>query len=183
MRLALHARSAVTGGVIGAVGDAIMQWREGHSQLDWSRTTRLASFRTLHAPLVDSAWRVIDTRLLAMGGVLATGITGAITRAVCDQLLLAPPSISFFFLSQGALEGLSFTECVERVHTSFVPAYKVALPFWGCVHVVTFGVIKPDFRIAWASVIAVFWNAFMSGQNQCAKMCQAKTGVIATTGE
>ena len=137
--------------------------------VDPERSARIASFRALQAPIIDYAWRAFDAGLTARGGVLAAGPAGAAARALADQCLLAPPSIAAFFITQGVLEGLSLSDSVERVRSSFIPAYSVAFPFWTCAHMITFGCVRPDWRIAWSSVIAVFWNAFMSGQNQQAR--------------
>lgn len=169
-----HLRSAATGGGIGAVGDVLMQYREfrqreSAQQLDSARTARVMGYRLMHAPIVESAWRLLDASLAARGGMLASGLTGAVSRALCDQCLLAPPSIAAFFMTQSLLEGCTASESVERVRTSFVPAFMVAFPCWMCAHTITFGLIRPEWRMAWASTVAVFWNAFLSGRNQQAK--------------
>ena len=52
-----------------------------------------------------------------------------------------------------------------------------ALPFWLSVHTVTFGVLPPYYRIAWASFAAVFWNAYMSHVNQIAVRAAAEERV------
>ena len=191
MRWALHLRSAATAGVIGSAGDALMQWQERASSsvdgttssIDAARSARVATFRAVQAPIIDSAWRFFDARLLARGGALAAGVRGAAARALCDQCLLAPPSIAAFFLTQSAFEGLSAAESVERARTSFADAYAVAFPFWSCIHMVTFGLIRPDWRIAWSSFIAVFWNAFMSGQNQEARTRERAGAAVSATGK
>ena len=146
-----------------------MQWREGRLEqgvggFDEGRAGRLAVWRAIQAPMVDAAWRTFDAQLIVHGGALAGGIRGAAARAFLDQLLIAPPSLVCFFGFLGAMEGCTLDECVGRITAGFWPAYMVALPFWGGVHLVTFGFMPPDFRIAWASVVAVAWNAFMSGQ-------------------
>ena len=167
-----HLRSAVTAGSIGAVGDVLMQCREQHAnmlELDSARTGRVVGYRFVHAPLVESAWRLMDATLSARGGMFAGGLTGAVSRALLDQCLLAPPSIAAFFATQALWEGQGLRDSIDRVQTSFLPAYIVAFPCWMCVHTITFGIVKPQWRMAWASSVAVFWNAFLSGRNQQAK--------------
>ena len=163
MRWALHVRSSLTAGTIGSIGDMLMQSRErsqslqGNAEpaLDRARSARVAGFRALQAPIVDSAWRFFDARFQARGGMLAAGVSGAAARAVCDQCLLAPPSIAGFFVFQGLFEGLGATESMDRARSSFAGAYIIAFPFWTCTHMITFGVVQPNWRVAWASVIAV----------------------------
>jgi len=163
MGFALHLRNVVTAGVIGTAGDSLMQHREGVTaldDLDIGRTARLVSFRMVHAPLIDAAWRFFDHRI-PFGGV-----AGVVARVAADQGLLMPPSLVGFFLSQGAMEGCSPKECVQRVRDSFVPAASKAIPYWCAVHSLTFSVVTPRYRMAWASMCAVAWNAIMSHENQ-----------------
>lgn len=143
------------------------------THIDATRSGRVALYRAVHAPVIDASWRAFDARFLARGGMLAAGLPGAAARALCDQCVLAPPSISAFFLTQGLMEGLTLAECSQRIRTSFLPTYSVAFPFWMTTHMITFGFVPPNWRILWASVIAVFWNAFMSGQNQRARRIEA----------
>ncbi|KAL1530898.1 hypothetical protein AB1Y20_001789 [Prymnesium parvum] len=163
----------MTAGGIGGTGDLLMQLHEAPRTeavpFDMARCARLAAFRAVHAPVIDAAWRVFDARLSARGGLLATGVTGAAARALCDQCILAPPSIGAFFLTQGLFDGLSIDQSIRRMQSSFIAAYQVAFPFWLSTHMITFGLIRPNWRIAWASFVAVFWNAFMSQENQRAK--------------
>ena len=151
-----------------------MQFRERASlrSLEPARTSRVVCFRALQAPVVESAWRAFDAYLVARGGVLASGFLGAVARAFCDQCVLAPPSIAAFFVTQSLLEGRSVAESIDRVRTSFMPAYIVAFPLWMCAHTVTFGLVPAHRRMAWASTVAVFWNAFLSGRNEIAKTAQ-----------
>ena len=98
-------------------GDLLMQWREGRRSdtFDFVRAGRLAAFRAVHAPVIDYSWRFFDR------WIPFTGAPGVVARVVADQTLLMPPSLVAFFLSQGAMEGLSAAACVERVQDAFVP--------------------------------------------------------------
>ena len=155
--------NVATAGVIGAAGDTLMQLREGvtlASQLDTGRTARLVSFRMCHAPVVDAAWRFFDAR------IPFKGIPGVLARVFADQGFLMPPSITLFFVSQSVMEGCTLGESVRRAKDGFVPAALKCLPFWCTVHCVTFGVVAPRYRMAWASLCAVAWNAIISSENQ-----------------
>ena len=91
---------------------------------------------------------------------------------MADQLLIAPPSLVAFFYCQSRLEGTGHEQSKERSMKAFVPTYRTGLVFWCCVHTITFGVINPRYRIAWASLCSVGWNAFMSNANKKASEAQ-----------
>ena len=132
--------------------------------LDAERAARLVAFRSVHAPIVDSCWRFFDAR------IRIGGIAGVAARVAADQGLLMPPSLVAFFVSQGCMEGLSAIESVHRARESFLPAASKALPYWCAVHSLTFSVVPVQYRMAWASLCAVGWNAMMSNENQAAKL-------------
>ena len=71
-----------------------------------------------------------------------------------------------FFMYQALLEGETLTAAFERTTTGFWPTVRICAPFYMCAHVVTFGVVPPHYRIAWASSAAVLWTAFLSYSNQ-----------------
>eukprot|EP00929_Paragymnodinium_shiwhaense_P007626 TRINITY_DN111536_c0_g1_i1.p1 TRINITY_DN111536_c0_g1~~TRINITY_DN111536_c0_g1_i1.p1 ORF type:complete len:198 (-),score=34.10 TRINITY_DN111536_c0_g1_i1:356-949(-) len=159
----LALRQAATAGVIGCVGDLLMQHREGVESFDPYRTGRLAIFRVFQAPWVDAMWRMFD-RVVPFKGPL-----GVATKVVADQTLIMPPSMLTFFFSMGVMEGLEVQEAAARSLASFPSTAQASLPYWCTIHSVTFSVIPPNWRIAWAATCAVAWNAFISGQNQKAR--------------
>ena len=59
-----------------------------------ARAARLATFRMLHAPLVDTAWRAFDAH------IRVGGARGVLAKVLADQALLMPPSLFAFFLTQ-----------------------------------------------------------------------------------
>ena len=166
------ARSSVAAGLIGAVGDVLMQCIAEHrrsssalgltipAELDTARTARLATYRFFHAPFIDAAWRAFDARV-TFGGARAV-----LTKIALDQSLLMPPSLAIFFYSQGLMEGCDHGQCLARARDSLLPAAAVCLPYWCLVHLVTFSAVPTNMRIAWTAFAAVGWNAFMSDANQ-----------------
>jgi protein Mpv17 len=154
--------------VIGIAGDGCMQFRETPDSFiqdfDFTRSCRLAIFRMVQAPAVDLIWQVWDTRITLEGPAKVAAMV------VLDQLLIAPPSILAFFYSQSAMEGKSDLESRERALTMWTPVYSNSVPFWCCAHTITFGFVPSHLRIAWASSVAIVWNAYVSGANQSAKI-------------
>lgn len=112
---------------------------------------------------MEAGWGFFDRRLASVGGA-----AGVAARVLSDQLILAPPSVAVFFISQSLMEGLSLSACAERTSAAFWPTYQVCFPYWCCCHVLTFSVVPPGMRIAYASCCGMLWNAIISGQNQAA---------------
>jgi protein Mpv17 len=162
--------------VVGLLGDSGLQVYEQCTDVDsakpltfsdisieLTRAKNIIVYRALQAPLVDLIWLGFDRRFIGLPPVL-----GIIAKVLSDQILLMPPSVVAFFLTQGLLEGNSLDDSLIRVEKNTIPTILAALPFWLSVHTVTFGVLPPYARIAWASSAAVFWNAYMSSVNQTA---------------
>lgn len=167
------ARNAATAAIVGSMGDALMQHQEGVNlteNLDGHRTARLAAYRCIHAPVVDQCWRYFD-RIWPKAGM-----RGTLLKIVADQSLLMPPSLLIFFLSQSAMEGKLKEECLARMRDSFWPAVKLCVPFWCTMHLITFGVMRPNLRVAWTQVMAVAWNALLSNENEKAKRREGVPG-------
>ena len=162
-------RSCATAAAIATLGDVGMQLREQHvstkravdfTDVDSGRTARIVTYRVLQAPLVELAWRALDARLPLRGAAHAALIIGA------DQLVLLPTWTVVFFYSQSVMEGRSHAEGVERVVEKFWPTVYTGMPFYLVVHSVTFGLLPPQFRLAWFSTCGVLWNAFLSSTNE-----------------
>ena len=50
---------------------------------------------------------------------------------------------------------------------------QINWPFWGAVQLLTFSVVPQPWRVAWISVVHVFWNAFLSSMNQAARIAHS----------
>ena len=151
---------------IGCAGDVLQQALEGKASLDdfdVARSARLATYRGLQAPVFDVSWAAFDRWFRHLPGA-----PGVAAKIVADQILLMPPFVAAFFLSQGAMEGLSFDACVERTRAGFWPTACASCPFWCTMHLITFSVVPPYYRIPWTSFVSVVWNAVVSRQNQLA---------------
>ena len=162
-------KACTTAGAIATLGDIGMQLREQQvstkravalADVDSGRTARIVAYRVLQAPLVELSWRALDSRLPLRGAAHAALVVGA------DQLFLLPTWTAIFYYSQSAMEGRSHGEGAERVRDKFWPTITAGVPFYTCVHAVTFGVLPPQLRLAWFSTCGVLWNAFLSSTNE-----------------
>ena len=163
-------------GIVGLLGDTGCQVYErfislsaneklslDEMSIELTRAKNVIIYRVIQAPLVDLIWLRFDKWYMHLPPALSI-----IAKVLSDQALLMPPSVVTFFVSQGLLEGRSFDDTVHRVKNNSFSTMQNALPFWLSVHTVTFGVLPPYARIAWASAAAIFWNGFMSSVNQAA---------------
>jgi len=155
---------------IGIAGDVGMQVLEGRvlKDADVPRALRLAAYRAVQAPIVDRVWQAFD-RL-----ILVRGVPGAAAKALADQSLIMPPSLTSFFVSQGLMEGLSWQRSLERAQQSLLPTAQAAVPYWFSVHMITFSVVPEHLRIVWASLCATLWNVYMSHANAQARLRQGR---------
>ena len=156
-----------TAGFIGSAGDVLVQRYERPqltlTHVDTARTARVATYRVLQAPLLHIFWSHFDvwaTTLRLSGG------RAVAFKVVCDQALCSPFFNVSFYASQSSLEGRSLHECCKRVMAGFWPTWLAGFQYYGAVHCFTFSIIPPAYRIAWNSVAAVLWTAYLSHSNQ-----------------
>lgn len=160
-----------TAGTIGMIGDGLIQYyeRQGSQRAqhqlehDWGRTARLCAYRTAHAPVCDAIWRRFDAAAAARQ---LSGGRAVAFKLCCDQAMLNPTFTACFYLSQSALERRTAEEAVERLRHGFWPTVFSGVQFGCVVHSITFGVVPVNYRIAWNSITAVFWTAYISHMNQ-----------------
>lgn len=159
-----------TAGAIAATGDLLMQQIEsrqsadGPRRLDLQRTGRIALFRLAIFGPGYSLWMRLLERV-----TLSSQSRTVAAKTVLDQLVWTPPSLSLFYVTMAALEGRSLADGVARARRMLWPTLQVNWPVWSCVHLLTFSVVPPAFRIAWVSTVHVVWNAFVSGLNEQAR--------------
>ena len=163
---------ASTAGCVAAVGDVAMQvaerWRDtptSSSMYDPARTARIASFRLLIFGPAYSLWLRCLERLpmpKAQGQAV-------LLKVLLDQSVWTPPSIGAFYTWMGCWEGLPPADCAARARAMLWPTLQVNWPFWGGIQLFTFSAVPPPWRVAWISVVHVFWNAFLSSMNQTAR--------------
>jgi hypothetical protein len=157
----------LTAGGIGIAGDMAMQVleqrKQGVTKIDHARSARLSAFRIVQAPFLSVAWRTFDR------WVPWPGASAVAAKVFLDQLLLMPPSMSSFFMTQGLMEGLPLQDCLKRTQETLPSTMLRCVPYWCTVHIVTFGFIPVTYRIAWTSLAAVGWNMYISHVNADAR--------------
>jgi hypothetical protein len=159
-----------TAGVIGGLGDALVQYyeRQKHSSSsstdhDFFRTMRMVAYRVPQAPFLDAAWRSFD---VAATRLALSGARGVAFKVALDQILLNPTMTVYFFMSQSILESVSFDAAWSRTKEGWWPTVCAGCQYYCVVHTGTFGFIPVKYRIAWASGAAIVWTAYMSHSNQ-----------------
>ena len=163
-----------TAGLIGGVGDALVQRYEKNDQppgtpatdYDWARTMRMVAYRVPQAPFLDVAWRSFD---VAATRFALSGLRGVAFKVFLDQVLLNTSMTLYFFMSQPLLEGMPLAAAWGRTKEGWWPTVCAGCQYYCIVHVGTFGIVPVRYRIAWASAAAVLWTAYMSHANQLIK--------------
>ena len=169
-------RAVATAGTIGVAGDALIQTQvERRLQYDWQRTGRMVAYRVLQAPIIESAWRSFD---LMAARLRIVGARAVAFKIVADQLTLMPAFTATFFVIQALLEGEKMERALQRSSVAFWPTVILCGPYYSTVHIVTFGFLPVQHRLAWSSVCAVGWTAYISYANQ--KLIQEENLEIAT---
>ena len=160
-----------TSGCIASIGDVLMQQIEQRGSAtpkrwDRERTGRIALFRlTVFGPGYTLWMRSLERLVTVQGTARAV-----VAKTLLDQLVWTPPSLSIFYVSMAKLEGLRLADGFERAKRMLWPTLQVNWPFWCCVHLFTFTIVPPAWRMAWVSTIHVGWNAFISGLNEKARL-------------
>ncbi|CAE7457607.1 sym1 [Symbiodinium natans] len=177
---------SATAGSVAAAGDLLMQSIEKASAAegtaapyDLARAGRIAAFRLCIFGPAYSAWLRVLERVPAP----KHPAQGVVLKVLLDQIIWTPPSVISFYVWMGYMEGLHLDTCVERARTMLWPTLRINWPFWGGVQLLTFSVIPQPWRVAWISVVHVFWNAFLSSMNQAARMSQALSAAPAEAVE
>ena len=109
-----------------------------------------------------------------------TGARAAAFKIAADQTTLMPFFVVVFFIFQAKLEGLSMEKAIQRTSTAFWPTVVLCAPYYCTVHTVTFGFLPVKHRLAWSSLCAVGWTAYISYANQ--KLREEEERVVTSKG-
>ena len=154
------ASNAAIAGVIGSIGDMLMQKVEGKETMDVQRTVRLACYRGLIFGPLYSIW-------LNRVSVLPLSTPA---KVLLDQGIWTPPALGSFYFCMSTFEGNSVDASIRRVREQLWPTLLLNWPIWIGVQGLTYGFIPQRFRVAFVSIIQVAWNAVLSSLNETARM-------------
>mmetsp|Transcript_128642 Transcript_128642/g.274527 ORF Transcript_128642/g.274527 Transcript_128642/m.274527 type:complete len:196 (-) Transcript_128642:236-823(-) len=177
-----HFANMCVAATLGAAGDTGCQLLDGPQNYEPGRTARFAAYRfcvwgPLYSVFVTALDRLIGARSSA-GPVAA--------KILADQLVWTPPSCSLFYMAMSAMEGNALEVGWRRVvgenfwDGALWRTLRLNWPVWGAVHVVTFAIVPLQFRVAFVSMMSVFWSGVLSGINQQARLAGCDTASCTT---
>ncbi|KAI9507731.1 hypothetical protein F5148DRAFT_73861 [Russula earlei] len=156
------ATQCVTSAVLFASGDIIAQQaiERKSTKHDFSRTARLTFFGgCLFGPPV-SKWIAFLSRLQ-----FATPTKAVIYRTWLDQTFMAPVVLGGFFTSMSLLEGKGVSGVMDSLNTKFVPTLMRGWAVYTPAQIVNFGLVPPQFRFVFISIVSLVWNTYLSVVN------------------
>ncbi|EGB06487.1 hypothetical protein AURANDRAFT_29070 [Aureococcus anophagefferens] len=83
-------------------------------------------------------------------------------RAALDQSIQTPFMISLIFALTTLAEGHSPAVAVAKIQAKLLPTWWACVGVWTPVQLVNQGVVPLKYRVFFQSVVAFFWDAWMS---------------------
>ena len=106
---------------------SLMAWFDVYcrSELDYSRAVRFSLYGTLWVAPTVFMWVKFIGRIIP-----GNSLPIAMVKAIVDQAVWAPFTISTFYWGMARLEGRSNKEAIDEVKTKFIPTWKVFHHSW-----------------------------------------------------
>ncbi|KAI0698639.1 hypothetical protein C8Q76DRAFT_756953 [Earliella scabrosa] len=148
--------------VLFGTGDVLAQqaFEKKGANHDFMRTARLSFYGgAMFGPLLTK-WLQLLNRLQFSSPTKAVAY-----KVYLDQFVFTPGVIAFFFGSLTLLEGKSVGDAKERIQEAYVPTL---IRNWGVfipTQIFNFAVVPQHLRFVTVSVVALFWNAYLSSVN------------------
>lgn len=154
--------AAVTAGTLMTLGDAISQIgieKKGITpgkKYDVKSSVRFLGFGLfLGGPMLGVWYRVLAR---VFGGTkMAT-----VKMVFCDQILFAPPFLTFFLAGMEVLKGQNLTGIKQKLEDDLVHVVKTNYKIWPAVQACNFTFVPVHNRIVVVNVVAVGWNTYLA---------------------
>lgn len=154
--------SAVTAGVLMTVGDAISQIAiekrviTPNKKYDFKSSLRFLGFGLfLGGPMLGFWYRFLAK--MFGGTKMAT-----LKMVCCDQLLFAPPFLTFFLSGMEVLKGQNYTAIKQKLNEDLVDVLKTNYKIWPAVQACNFTFVPVHNRVVVVNVVAVGWNTYLA---------------------
>lgn len=83
-------------------------------------------------------------------------------RLLLERLIFAPAFLLLFFTVMNSLEGKGFADLQEKLKNRFWPALKMNWKVWTPFQFININYIPVQFRVLFANMVALFWNAYLT---------------------
>ncbi|GMM34037.1 ethanol metabolism protein [Saccharomycopsis crataegensis] len=140
-------------------------------QFDFSRTLRSVIYGSVIFSPVGFHWYKF------ISGVrspirLAAGSTSRLqkaldlfTRVSVDQIIFSPLAVGMYFSVMPLLETGSWSEMKERLEENFKLTLLTNWKVWPIFQLFNLSIVPLEFRLISSNILGVFWNCFLSYQN------------------
>ncbi|EEP77519.1 conserved hypothetical protein [Uncinocarpus reesii 1704] len=144
--------------VLFGAGDVLAQQlvdRVGIENHNYARTGRMALYGGAIFGPAAATWY----KFLARNVALKNRTLTLVARVCSDQLLFTPTHLFAFLSSMSVMEG---NDPIEKLRTSFLPAYKANLMLWPWVQAANFSLVPLEHRVLVVNVVSLGWNCILS---------------------
>lgn len=83
-------------------------------------------------------------------------------RLLLERLVFAPAFLLLFFVVMNTLEGKTNADLQDKLKARFWPALKMNWKVWTPFQFVNINYVPVQFRVLFANLIALFWNAYLT---------------------
>ncbi|CCH57920.1 hypothetical protein TBLA_0A01200 [Henningerozyma blattae CBS 6284] len=126
---------------------------------DWQRTCRAGLYGTLFSPL-GTWWYGVLARI-----TWSSGWRTLTVRVAVDQLMFAPFGVCLYYSVMALLEGHGIHGAMGRVHVRAWNTLKANWSIWPLFQAVNLSMVPLQNRLLTANLVALCWNAYLSGHN------------------
>lgn len=127
------------------------------SELDYSRAVRFSLYGTLWVAPTVFMWVKFIGRIIP-----GNSLPIAMVKAIVDQAVWAPFTISTFYWGMARLEGRSNKEAIDEVKTKFIPTWKAAATVWPVIQTFNFGFVRERNRVVVTGMASFLWTIYLS---------------------
>lgn len=91
-----------------------------------------------------------------------SGLIKYILRLLTDRLVFAPGFLVITLYTLSRLQGVSQTNTVENMKSRYWPCLVGNWKIWTLPQIINIGLIPPQYRVLFANLVALVWNAYLA---------------------
>jgi protein Mpv17 len=152
---------ASTAGVITTAADIIAQQcveQRGINSHDFLRSARLGAIGFLFTGPILRFWYLQLDKLVPG----AQNIVGTAKRITLDQTIFAPVFLGGFLTVLGITDGKSSQQIWDKLYQDYPQVLRSNYMLWPAAQIITFTVVPLQHRVGFVSLVALFWNTYLT---------------------
>ncbi|XP_022692015.1 protein SYM1-like isoform X1 [Varroa jacobsoni] len=152
------ATQVLTTAALMATGDVLSQkFVEKREHINVQRTGRFFFVGCVYVGPVLRTWYPRLEQLISHSAKMR-----ALKMASIDQLVFTPVFLPGFLITLSTFQGKNIDGICETVRTDTVPILLTNWMIWPAAQVINFNFVPLQFRVQFASTIALFWNIYLA---------------------